>query len=49
MTLRFNILGYEIARIELDLDEDESKEEKVSVLDKGTKKMSSWWVRRMMK
>jgi hypothetical protein len=48
MTLRFNLLGYEIANIELDFGEDNSFRE-ITPLDKGIKKMSGFWVRRMNK
>lgn len=47
MTLRFNIFGFEIAKIELDLGDDEPRE--VSPVDKTTKAISRWWVKKMVK
>ncbi|ASR77167.1 hypothetical protein KIV66_gp60 [Mycobacterium phage MyraDee] len=47
MTLRLNIFGFEIAKLELDLGDDEPRD--MNVVDKGTKAMSRWWVKRMVK
>jgi hypothetical protein len=46
MTLRFNLLGYEIANIELDFGEA-ADDRHVTALDRGIKKMSGFWVGRM--
>lgn len=47
MTLRLNILGFEIATIVLELPE--STPEKVTSLDQGVKRLSRWWVNKGMK
>lgn len=47
MTLRLNIFGYEIAKLELELPELDTA--KATVVDKGTKAVSRWWVKRMVK
>lgn len=45
MTLRFTILGYEVARIELQAD---PAVEPVRVADKAVKSISRLWVRHMV-
>lgn len=44
MTLTFKILGYEVARLDLDIEHDDPTP---PVIDQGIKKMSRWWVGRM--
>lgn len=46
MTLKFQILGLELARIELDI---EQRHEPIveTVVGKGVQTMSRWWVGRM--
>ncbi|AOZ61301.1 hypothetical protein SEA_DARTHPHADER_61 [Mycobacterium phage DarthPhader] len=46
MTVSLKVFGFEIARIDLDLG-DELPE--VTPVDKATKSMSRWWVKRMVK
>ena len=47
MILRFNIFGFEVARIELDLGDYAQRE--ITPLDKGIKSMTRFWVKRMNK
>jgi hypothetical protein len=48
MTLRFNLLGFEVANIHLDFgDLGVDVPRQVTVLDRGIKKMSGFWVGRM--
>lgn len=55
MNLRFNVLGIEVARVELDIVEmspsakNLTSNEPPTLLDRGVKKMSDFWVRRMLK
>lgn len=46
MTLSIKVFGFEVARIELETD-DEPRE--VSLIDRGKKATSRWWVRGMVK
>lgn len=46
MTLRFNIFGFEIAKIELDIPESA---EPATVVDKSVKRVSRLWVKHMVK
>ena len=44
MVLRVNIFGFEIARVELDLDGDDAPPAATKVVEKGVKKISKRWV-----
>jgi len=46
MRLTLSVLGYEIASVDVDLGE-EPGERRVPVLDRGIKRLSTAWVRRM--
>lgn len=48
MTLRFTVLGYEIARVTLDI-EHAGTPSLTSVAEKGVEGMSSWWIQKMLK
>lgn len=50
MTLTFQILGLELARLQLDIVRTQTPEpaKPVTVLDRGIKAMSGFWVKRMM-
>lgn len=45
MTLRFNVFGFEIAKIELDSSESA---EPATVVDQGVKRISRLWVKHMV-
>lgn len=45
MTLSFKVLGFELARIDLELPPAAVRE--LTPLDRGIKGMSNFWVRRM--
>ena len=45
MKITLNILGFEAATLEVDLGEP--VERQLPVLDRGIKKLSNFWVRRM--
>lgn len=47
MKLRFTLLGFELARIDLDIPESDDRE--ITAIDKGVKGMTGWWVSRMNK
>jgi hypothetical protein len=54
MTLSFNILGFQVASVVLDIERDEpapapEKKPEASLLNKGVKAMSGFWVDRMMR
>ena len=60
MVLRFNVLGFTLASIDLDLDDLVGtppssasgltlNDKKTTVLDRGIKAMSGFWVGRMLK
>ena len=44
MTLRIKLLGFEIAKIELDLDGGPGTTAPTTVVEKGVKKLSKRWV-----
>lgn len=46
MTLRFTLLGFEISRIELDI-EREQQPTVSSVVDEGIKLVSKHWIKRL--
>ena len=49
MTLRFNVLGFELARIDLDIERDEpSPANPQNLVVKGVKRMSWAWVKGMI-
>jgi hypothetical protein len=54
MKLRIKFLGYEIASVTLDFDENGAKDQsyppviRPTPLTQGIKKMSTWWVSRGM-
>ena len=45
--LRFHILGFEIANVELELDEKPAPVTAPTVVDRGVQRMSKAWVKRM--
>lgn len=45
MRLSFNVFGFEIAKIELDIPESS---EPATVVDQGVKRISRLWVRHML-
>jgi hypothetical protein len=50
VTLSFNILGFELASIVLDIEREEPEAKpEASLLNKGVKAMSGFWVDRMMR
>lgn len=46
MTLTFNVFGFEIARVELDIGEDEPPV--LKPVEKATKAVSRWWMRKII-
>lgn len=50
LSVSFNILGFTLASIELDIvrPPEEPATKPVTVLDRGIKAMSGFWVKRMM-
>ena len=49
MTLRFNILGFEIARVELDIEHPEAPSIAETVVEKSVGIVSDWWLKRLFK
>lgn len=48
MVLRFTVLGYEIARVTLDIEHSDTPS-LTSVAEKGVEGLSAWWVSKMLK
>lgn len=48
MKLTFRVLGYEIARIDLDIEQTDEPEQ-VTVADKGKKAISRWFFKGMVR
>jgi hypothetical protein len=46
MKLRFNVFGYEIARIDLDIEREETPIAE-TLVNKVVSETSRWWTRRM--
>ncbi|QNL30824.1 hypothetical protein SEA_ESTES_136 [Mycobacterium phage Estes] len=52
MTLRINVFGVEIVTVVLDLEDlvaTTGEAPRLTVVDKGVKKLSNWWCPRMTK
>lgn len=52
MTVRFYLLGYQVAHIDVDLDgllaPVDGIASEITKLDRGVKRVSGWWTRHML-